>query len=113
MSHSRLITLHKNFITCVKIGAMTTIEPMPGVILVELPASEFGDVPTIAKSHDSMTYGKVLAMHELDKEEQYLLGRVAYWRKYKDDARIPHTQYALIEISDILGSSYDTESAVS
>lgn len=90
---------------------MTTIEPMPGTVLVQLAESEYGNIPVPVKSHDSLTWGQVVSVNEDDVIAcGFLRGRVAYWRKYKDDARIPNTKLALIEIKDILGSSYDSDS---
>jgi len=88
---------------------MTSIEPMAGTVLAKLSTSEFGDIPVPEKQHDSMTWGKVLAVNGYDLEIYgYLEGRVAYWRKYKDDARIPgEDRLVFIEIKDILGTSYE------
>jgi co-chaperonin GroES (HSP10) len=82
------------------------IEPMRGTVLVELGTSEWGDIPVPEKSHDSLTWGKVVAVNEDDKEAYgFLQNRNAHWRKYKDDARVDNN-YAFIEIKDILGTSY-------
>lgn len=86
------------------------IEPEPGNVLVQLPESEHGDLPVVKKEHDSLTWGTVIFVNVTDSEHYgYLLGRVAHWRKYKDDARLGGN-LALIEIRDILGTSYDTSS---
>ena len=78
---------------------MSSIKPSRGVVLVDLiPA--FGDIPTVQKSHDSLTSGKVIAVNKYDEKD--LLGCTAFWRLYKDDARLPGN-LALIEIKDILG----------
>jgi hypothetical protein len=80
------------------------VAPEPGVAVVQLPTSEYGDVPVLTKAHDSLTYGMLLAVNEADqKNKGYLVGRTVYFRKYKDDARLTGNQ-ALIEIKDILGS---------
>lgn len=82
---------------------------MKGVILAKLSTSEYGDIPVPEKDYDSITWGTVLAVHPEDETQYgYLLGRQAHWRKYKDDARIAGEKtLVLIEIKDILGSSYD------
>lgn len=77
---------------------MSRVEPEPGNVVVKLPEA----LPTVVKDHDSLTYGVVISVSPTDKDKQYLLGKVAYWRKYKDDARIDN-QHALIEIKDIMG----------
>lgn len=90
----------------------TVITPMPGVALVQLGASEFGNVPVPEKAHDSMTSGIVVGMNPSDSNWKDLMGKTIYYRKFKDDARINgKDKLVLIEISDILGSSYDTDSA--
>lgn len=86
------------------------VEPEPGVILVRLATSEFGDVPVPEKAHDSMTHGTVVAINPENKDRAYLMGRTAYFRKYKDDARLfEDNKLALIEIKDVLGTSYEKE----
>jgi len=89
--------------------SMTSIEPMAGTVLVKLATSEFGDIPVPEKQHDSMTWGQVLLVNKFDHEIYgFLEGRMAYWRKYKDDARIPgKDKLVFIEIKDILGTSYE------
>jgi hypothetical protein len=86
------------------------IEPSEGVVLVEL-AGNFGVVTMTEKSYDSLTSGKVIAVNPNDKGNAYLLGRTEYHRAYKDDCRIPNhddPKLALIEVKDILGSSYES-----
>lgn len=77
----------------------SAIKPEQGIVVVEFPMV----LPTVVKDHDSLTYGKVIAVNEKDVDKAYLLGKTAYWRKYKDDARIDN-DHALIEIKDIMGS---------
>lgn len=90
-----------------KIPLMTrTIQPEPGNVVVKLPVSEYGDIPVPEKQHDSLTWGTVVAISEADKDKAYLMGRTAYWRKYKDDARLGDN-LCLIEIKDIMGSSFE------
>ncbi len=86
------------------------IEPTKGNILAKLSTSEYGDIPVPEKDYDSITWGTVVATNEEDKEEYgYLLGRQAYWRRFKDDCRIADEKtLVLIEINDILGSSYES-----
>jgi hypothetical protein len=84
-----------------------TIEPEPGVVLVQLPESEHGNLPSVRKEHDSLTWGTVLAINEDDKDKAYLVGRNIHWRKYRDDARVGKNM-ALIEIGDILGTSFES-----
>ncbi|MDE1829390.1 MAG: hypothetical protein KGI25_03605 [Thaumarchaeota archaeon] len=89
---------------------MKILEPMQGSVLVELGISEFGDIPVPTKDHDSMTWGRVIAVNEEDKDFEFLIDRIAFWRKYKDDARVPDTiaegkRYVWIEIKDILGTA--------
>lgn len=88
------------------------IEPNEGVVLVELPTSEWGNIPVPEKPHDSLTGGMIIAINPADSEKfGHWNGRMAHWRKYKDDARIKKN-LALIEIKDILGTSYEsTETA--
>lgn len=83
-----------------------TIKPVEGVVVVKLPVSEFGDIPVAEKAHDSVTYGKVVAVNPVDSEAQQFMGTTVHFRKYKDDARIG--ELCLIEIKDILGSSVET-----
>jgi hypothetical protein len=88
--------------------AMIHVVPQPGVALVKLPVSDYGAIPVPERSHDSLTWGTVISLHEDDKKYEYLIGRTAYWRKYKDDARVKgDDKLVFIEINDILGSSYD------
>ena len=83
------------------------IEPTKGTVLVELGTSEWGDIPVPEKAHDSLTWGKVVAVNESEtKEYGWMVGRNAHWRKYKDDARVDRTS-CFIEIKDILGTSYE------
>lgn len=87
-----------------------TIKPSEGVILVELAASNFGAVSAVEKSFDSITSGTILAMNDADKE-QYgeWIGLIGHWRQYKDDCRVklPNgAKGALINITDVLGTSY-------
>lgn len=91
------------------------IEPEKGVVLVKLGVSEYGDIPVPPKDHDSLTWGEVVSINKEDRDDySYLLGRRAHWRKYKDDLRIDakvgDSILCLIEIKDILGTSYDTDS---
>jgi co-chaperonin GroES (HSP10) len=91
---------------------MTILEPESGSVLVELGISEFGNIPVPEKQHDSMTWGKVIAVNEMDTDKEYLIGRIAFWRKYKDDARVPDAiaegkRYVWIQIEDILGTAYE------
>lgn len=88
---------------------MTTYEPEPGTVLVKLAESEFGNIPVPTKAYDSLTWGLVVKLNSADTTKTYLENRIAYWRKYKDDARVPETKFALIEIKDILGSSYESD----
>lgn len=82
-------------------------EPTKGNILVELSASEWGDIPVPEKSHDSLTYGKVISVSKSEVEKNdWLVGRTAYWRKYRDDARIGENM-CFIEVKDIMGTSYE------
>lgn len=85
---------------------------MPGTALVSLGASNFGDVPVPEKSHDTITWGTIIKLNKEDEKQYgYLLNREGYWRAYKDDAKIdPHVgqkKLCLIDIKDILGSSYE------
>ena len=91
---------------------MTILEPMQGSVLAELATSEFGDIPVPEKQHDSTTWAKVMAVNENDKEYLYLLDRTIFYRKYKDDARIPSViedkkKLVFIDIKDILGTAYE------
>lgn len=83
------------------------IEPEEGVVLVLLPESEWGELPVVRKEHDSLTWGLVVAVNPGQPNKAYLLGRNAYWRKYKDDARFG--KYALIDIKDIMGVSIGSD----
>ena len=84
------------------------IYPEPGVVLVQLAVSKYGDIPVVDKPHNSVTFGTVVQVNETDKDKQYLKGRTAYWREYKDDARVDDAErLCLIEIKDILGTSED------
>jgi len=92
------------------------IEPSVGTVLVKLAVSEHGDIPVPEKNHDSITNGTILAVHPDDKEKYGdLVGRTGYWRLYKDDlridARVGAEKLCLIEIKDILGSSYEDTSS--
>jgi len=90
--------------------AIMTIAPMEGTVLVQLSTSEFGDIPVPEKQHDSMTWGKVIGVNPADDKYVFLLNKTAYWRKYKDDARVPGEQkLVFIEIKDILGVSFEQE----
>lgn len=88
---------------------MISNEPFKGVVLVEL-LGEFGNIPTVVKEHTTLTSGTIIAVNKADEEEYgFLVGRTAYWRKYKDDARIGKNG-CFIDIKDILGSSYEDTS---
>jgi len=84
------------------------IEPMQGTVLVKLADSEFGAVRTPGKAYDTITWGTVIAINKNDSDHEYLLNREAYWRPWKDEARLPFDKtLAHIEIKDILGTSYE------
>lgn len=84
---------------------MKIIEPSPQVILVKL---DVGTIPGPEKLHNTYTSGLVVAVNDQDKESLgYLVGRIAYWRGFKDDCRLPD-KMALIDLKDILGSSYES-----
>lgn len=82
------------------------IEPNQGVLLVKLPASEFGNIPVPDKAYASTTYGEVLYVHHTDKTKHgYLVGRTAYWDKFKD-IKIPTTDnLAFVKVEDVMGYS--------
>lgn len=83
---------------------------MKGTVLAKLSASEYGDIPVPEKDYDSITWGTVVELNKDDADYDYLLGRQIYYRRFKDDARIAFDKtLVLIEIKDILGSSYDEE----
>lgn len=90
----------------------TIIEPADGVVLAKLSTSEFGDIPIPEKAHDSMTYGVIVKVPKGAGMENRI-GQTAFWRKYKDDARIPgKDKLVLIEQKDILGYAHsDTDSS--
>lgn len=71
-----------------------------------------GDIPKIEKSHDTSTCGIVVGVNPDLELPNRLLGRMVYYRAYKDDARVGK-DLALIEIKDILGVSDDTTTAAS
>jgi len=82
------------------------IKPALGIVLVELPNSNYGSVPFPEKSYDSVTYGTIVAVHPDD--DQSLLGKTEYHRLFKDDCRVKGDngeKQALIEIADIMGTS--------
>lgn len=78
-----------------------TIQPMEGVVVVEL-IGKYGGIPTPDKPHDTYTSGRVIKMNKLDTDKHYLLDTIAYWPGYKDDARVGNNQ-CFILIKDILG----------
>lgn len=86
-----------------------TIEPNKGVVLVELSASNYGNVPLAQKKFDSITSGIIIAFNKDDAfEYSDWLNRTGHWREYKDDARVKGPsgeKCAFIEIKDILGTS--------
>jgi hypothetical protein len=85
------------------------IEPSDGVVLVELAASNYGDFQLPEKSYDSISYGVIVAISPVPGLAKDWIGRTAYWRMYKDDCRLTDDndrKLALIEIKDILGTSY-------
>lgn len=88
------------------------IEPADGVVLVKLSTSEFGDIPVPEKAHDSMTHGIIVAVSRDNSILQEHIGKLAFWRKFKDDARIPGKEkLVLIEVKDILGYGTDSSSS--
>jgi hypothetical protein len=90
------------------------IVPVKGRILVQLGASEWGDIPVPEKTFDSVTNGVVIKVHP-DDEKEYgdWVGEQAYWKLYKDDLRVATLpdggKLAIILISDIDGTSYEGE----
>jgi hypothetical protein len=91
---------------------MITIEPTKGSVLVSLPPSDYGDVVLTEKAYDSVTNGEILSVAKEDEEKiGHWVGRIGYWHKFRDDARITGTadtrKMALVEVKDILGTSYE------
>lgn len=87
------------------------IEPQPEVLLIELAASNHGDLP-IGEQYNEITQGVVIKINPEDKEfHGKLLNRTVYFRQFKGDCQIFHDKkkLALIELKDILGSSYAPE----
>ena len=86
------------------------IKPFPGVVLVELDASNYGNIPMPEKSYDSITEGTVIAVAEKDEEEWgYLVGHKVHYPKFKDDCPVKNPENRklnLIPLKDIYGSSY-------
>lgn len=79
---------------------------MAGTVLCRAE-SEFDNIPVPEKDYDSMTWGTILAVNKNDEADYgFLVGRQAHWRKFKDDCRVGKND-VLIEIKDILGSSYE------
>lgn len=88
---------------------MYTTEPFLGVVLAEIPLSDSGTA-TVEKSYTSLSWAVVIKLHPDDVEKYgYLLNRRIHFRLYKDDCRVKNNnkREALIEIKDILGSSYE------
>lgn len=83
-----------------------TIQPTSGVVLVELAASNFGElIPLPEKNFDSITHGTILAVGSPQDFADWV-GCTAFWRQYKDDCRVDDgsgRKLALIEAKDILG----------
>ena len=64
------------------------ITPQPGVVLVSLAASNYGNqVYLPEKSYDSITSGTILAINPEDKVT-FKVGDTEYHRLYKDDCRV-------------------------
>lgn len=86
------------------------IEPFVGVVLVELPASNYGVIPMPSKSYDSITHGTVLAINPKDQDTWgHLVGRTVHYPTFKDDCKVKtddKRNLQLIPIKDIYGSSY-------
>lgn len=88
------------------------IEPTKGRVLVKLGASNYGDIPVPPKDYDSITYGLIIKVNELDKEQcGEWLNKIGYWRQYKDDMKVEVTEggesLALIDINDVMGISHE------
>lgn len=91
---------------------MIDLEPEPGVVLVKLNTSEYGAIPIPDRPHDTQTNGVVNKLNKLDAHKNYLIGRTVYFQKYQDDARVfGGDKFAFIKITDLLGSSYDTDAS--
>ncbi len=87
---------------------MKITEPSAGAILVRLDS---GAIPAPEKQHDTVTSGQVIAINPSDANVYAVwVGRDAHWRGYKDDCRLPN-KLALIEIKDVLGTTYDDDTA--
>ena len=94
---------------------MINYEPEPGIALVKL-IPKYSGIKAPEKSYDSIMEGEIIKVgydakeYGVDKEPKlvstkaYLVGRIGYWRQFKDDLRLTD-DYAFIEIRDILGTS--------
>jgi hypothetical protein len=88
------------------------IEPAKGRVLVKLGASLYGDIPVPPKDYDSSTYGLIIKVNpEDEKEYGKWVGRIGYWKLYKDDLKISDElggdKIAVIPISDVDSTSYE------
>lgn len=87
-------------------------EPTKGRVLVKLGASDFGDIPVPPKDYDSSTYGLIIKVNPEDEEEYgKWIGRIGYWKKFKDDLKISDEiggeKLAVILIDDVDNTSYE------
>ena len=85
------------------------IEPAKGRVLVKLGASDYGDIPVPPKDFDSSSYGVIVKVNPEDEHDYgHWVGRVGYWKKFKDDLRLPEEdKLVLMPINDVDGTSYE------
>jgi len=90
------------------------IEPEKGRVLVKLGVSKYGAVPVPEKTYDTVNEGEIIEVNPIDRKEWgYLVGRIGYFKDYKDELRVvtlpTGEKLALIPINDIDGTSYDDD----
>lgn len=76
-------------------------KPMPGRVIVKIPDSEYGEVPTAKTVYHSVTWGEIVSVHPEDEQQYgYLRGLIGHWARFSDDIVLAGG-YSVIKIERI------------
>jgi len=80
---------------------MTNYSPEPGIALVKL-IPKYSGIKAPEKTYDSIMEGTIIKINKDDESKSYMIGKIGYWRQFKDDLRLTDG-FAFIELKDIFG----------
>lgn len=91
----------------------TPLHPLPGFVLVELPASKYKHVAAPTKAYEAKSSGVVIAVGEEYDTDKALIGKRVFWQDFKEGSAIPmgDKSYAFVAVEELQGYADATPNA--